>query len=86
MRRSALAATDGCGFIAFTCLVSCLLMIINGGLVAAGYQWLAEGGPRFLQQTRVAQATLFVAPVLLLFLQWWLLDHLLDFLRPQKRA
>ena len=83
--RSALAVTDGCGFILFTCLVSCLLMIINGGLVAAGYQWLADLGPKFLRQSRVAQATLFIAPVLLLFVQWWVLDHLLDFLRPRRR-
>jgi hypothetical protein len=76
---------DGCGFIIFTCLVSCLLMIVNGGLVAAVYQWVAEWGPGLLRQSRVAQATLFVVPVLLLFVQWWLLDHLLDFVRPQRR-
>jgi hypothetical protein len=78
--------SDGCGFILFTCLVTCLLMVVNGGLVAAGYRWLAELGPRILQHPRVAQASLFLLPVMLLFLQWWFLDRLLDWLRPARIA
>lgn len=80
-RRSGRRA-DGCGFIVVTCLVTCLLMIVNGGLVAASYGWLSSVGPSLLRHPRFAQACLFVLPVLLLFVQWWVIDRLLDLFRP----
>ena len=66
------------------CLVTALLMVFNGAIVAVGYRWLRDLGPAILSNPRVAQGSLFVMPVLLLFIQWWFLDRCLDWLRGSR--
>ena len=66
---------EGCGFAIGTSVFTCLLLILNGILVTAIYQWLFPGGaPTSMQRIKVVQAFLFVGPVLLLFIEWTLFD------------
>lgn len=58
-----------------TAVVSCLLLAVNGILVATAYDLVYDLSP-ILEFRRFRQATLFLAPILLLFLEWWLLDRL----------
>lgn len=66
---------DGCGFAIATSVFTCLLLILNGILVTAIYQWsFPDGPPQSLQKVKVVQLFLFVGPVLLLFIEWTLFD------------
>lgn len=66
---------DGCGFALGTSVFTCVLLILNGVLVTAIYQWaFPTGAPHSLQRLKFAQVVMFVGPVLLLFLEWTLFD------------
>lgn len=64
----------GCGFALAVTAFSCVLLVMNGGVVAAIYFSVADLGPEVMQDWRAAQAALFVFPVLMLIMQWWLID------------
>ncbi|QDV68138.1 hypothetical protein Poly24_18460 [Rosistilla carotiformis] len=76
MRRSAkLRGNLGtCGFALASAVFGCLLLILNGGVVAAVYFAIAEDGPEWMRNRSLSQFALFVGPVLLLILQWTLID------------
>src|SRR5690606_34787240 len=58
---------DGCGFTIGTCVFTCLLLVLNGLIVTAVYQWAFPTGPTSLmQRLKAAQVFMFVGPVLLL--------------------
>lgn len=77
-RRKQRWGRDGCGFLIATCLFTCCFLVINGMLVVTFYAWLAPLGPEFLRNPKTAQAVLFAAPVLLLLVEWWVADYLVD--------
>jgi hypothetical protein len=61
---------------------TCFFLILNSALVARFYPELAELGPMWLHHPRIEQMIRFVAPVLLIFAQWWVVDLAADFLAP----
>lgn len=65
---------DGCGFLVLTCVGVCLLLAINGVLVALFYNWLQRMGLAWPSRPRLGQTLLFVGPIMLIFLEWWLID------------
>ena len=66
--------SEGCGYMVFVCLFACLLLVINAIVVRAFYGWfLPAADPRF------GRAVLFVGPMLLLVVEWTLIDRLMDF-------
>lgn len=69
---------DGCGFIIISCVVTCFFLIVNSILVMSFYSWYVEIGPAIIKNERFAQALLFVTPVLMVFVEWWLIDFLVD--------
>ncbi len=77
-RRKWFAWGGGCGFLLGTCFVTCALLIVNGIVVSHAYNWFAPPEPSFFARPRVAQAILYAGPVALLFIEWWLLDLLVD--------
>jgi hypothetical protein len=80
--RSDRPRRDGCGFLTLTCVFTCFFLILNSALVARFYPELANLGPMWLQHPRIEQMIKFVAPVLLIFVQWWVVDLAADFLAP----
>ena len=60
-----------CGWIFF-------LLAINSALVSRFGVSLMEYGPDFLRRDKVVQMILFISPVVMLFIEWWLLDLLMD--------
>jgi hypothetical protein len=69
---------DGCGFLIATCVFTCLMLIVNGVVVTTLFQWsFPDGPPQSLQKIKLVQIVLFVGPVLLLFVEWTLLDFVL---------
>jgi hypothetical protein len=75
----------GCGFLCVSVLLTCILLAINGLIVANVYYASRPGLPDALQDQRVAQAIVFLGPIFLLFIEWWICDVALDWLRPMQQ-
>ncbi|MCH5378164.1 MAG: hypothetical protein JJ992_29765 [Planctomycetes bacterium] len=73
---------DGCGFLTLTCLFTCFFLILNSAVVSRFYPQFSALWPSLLRQPRVVQMMMFVAPVVLIFFEWWLVDLAADFLSP----
>ena len=84
------ARRDGCGFLLLTCLFTCFLLVLNCLAVARLYPWIAAATPGFLRDSRMQplahQLTMFIAPVVLTFCQWWLVDLIVELLTPRRRS
>jgi len=65
-----------------TCLFTCFFLILNSALVSRFYPELAALGPALLRHPRVVQMMMFAGPVLLIFVEWWLVDLAADLLAP----
>lgn len=81
-RRRLRFGGDGCGFLLVTCLVTCCFLAINSTLVQILFGWLSPLGPEFFRRPRMAQLIMFTAPVLLVVVEWWLADRIVDRLSP----
>lgn len=55
-------------------LVTCGLLFLNGGLVMALLNAFASEGPQWAQNKLFMQFTLFSAPVLLVIVEWMIID------------
>jgi hypothetical protein len=76
----------GCGFIIVSLLLTCILLGMNGLIVTNVFYASQANLPQELRQPRVAQAIVFLGPVLLLLVEWWVFDVATDWLRPAGRA
>ncbi len=56
-------------------LVTCLMLFINGSLVMAILISLVKIGPSWLSNTALMQFLLFSMPVVLVVLQWMMIDY-----------
>jgi hypothetical protein len=65
---------DGCGYLLIACLAISVLLALNGVIVAVVFNWVTSQGGHWVQHSKVAQAFVFMAPVLLMFAEWWLVD------------
>jgi hypothetical protein len=76
----------GCGFLLVSAMLTCILLGINGlivmNVVTAIMPLLSDD----LKRPRIAQAIVFLGPVLLLFIEWWVCDVSLDWLQPQRAS
>lgn len=77
--------SDGCGHFLATGIVSAFFLVINGVLVASLYTWLAPMGPAVLSHPRAAGVIAIVGPLLLVFVEWWLIDWLVDIFSPRDK-
>ncbi len=84
-RRRGEPARDGCGYLLLTCLFTCLLLVLNCIAVARFQPLLLDQTPGWLRDARVQQTTMFVAPVILLFCEWWLVDLIASLLTPRPK-
>jgi hypothetical protein len=76
--------SSGCLVVMTSALVSCVLLFLNGGVVMALVNALAQRGVAFASDERITQFLVLIGPVLLLILQWIMLDYLLIRLRRVK--
>ncbi len=72
--RKPAASRDGCGYLITTCFFTCVFLLINGRLAYVFYHWLAPRGPELMLHPRFTQFALFVTPVLMLVVEWYLAD------------
>ena len=75
---------DGCGFVLLTFLFSCFFLVLNSALISRFIPPLMETGPAFLARPGAVQATLFTGPVILVFVEWWLVDLVVQLVTPRR--
>ena len=68
----------GCGYVSVVTLVACVLLVINSFMVHAGLKAYQEVAPAELSEPRAQQAIQIVLPVILIFMEYWLYDRLVD--------
>jgi hypothetical protein len=76
---------DGCGFLVLTCVFTCFFLILNCALVSRFYGPLSSYAPPVLQHPRVTQAIMYVAPVALMLIEWWVVDLVVDLVSFPRR-
>lgn len=74
--RSLLKPTSsGCLVILASAVVSCILLFLNGGLVMALINVFADRDLPYAQDGRISQFIVLIGPVLLLIVQWMMIDY-----------
>jgi hypothetical protein len=71
----------GCVFALASTLLTCGLLFINGGLVSALCDAARESWPGWFEEYRVDQFLFFVGPVLLVVIQWMMIDYVVSRVR-----
>lgn len=72
----------GCGFLIVSAVLSCVLLAINGLIVLN----LVNAVPdEWRYKPRAGQAIVFLGPLFLLLIEWWICDVTIDWVRPQRR-
>lgn len=69
---------SGCGGLLLTTLVTCLALVPNGWIAVVLVSSLRGVTPLLLESPKVAQVFVFVVPVLLIVIEWWVFDRLRD--------
>ena len=72
---------QGCVFATASTLITCVLLFINGGLMAAICNAALRSGVVFMRTTGVQQFCLFVGSVLLVVIQWIMIDYVVNRVR-----
>lgn len=76
--------TSGCVLIFASAMLSCILLFLNGGVTMALINAIGERGYNWVNNDRITQFLVLFGPVLLLVMQWTMIDYLRT--RLQRRA
>jgi hypothetical protein len=66
----------GCLYAFSSAIVTCVLLFLNGAIVMAFLRAVANSGAQWARNPRIMQFLLLLIPVILVVLQWMLLDYL----------
>jgi hypothetical protein len=69
-----------------TFLFSCLFLVLNSVLIGKFAPPLLDAGPALLRRARLVQAVLFAGPVILIFVEWSLVDLVVALVTPQRKS
>lgn len=72
---------QGCLFATASTLLTCFMLFINGGLVAAICNAALRSGANIMRTQGVHQFCLFVGPVVLVVIQWMMIDYVVNRVR-----
>ncbi len=67
--------TAGCLLALGSALLTCLMLFINGSLVMALLAAFASSGPSWATKPEFSQFVLFLLPVVLVVIQWMMIDY-----------
>lgn len=70
---------DGCGYLLLVCLIACVLLVVNAIVVRAIYVSYLPNAPPMVAHERFGRAVLFIGPIVLLVIEWTLIDRIIDF-------
>ena len=74
----------GCGYVLVITLIACFLLVANSFIVRIALGAYQEYAPAELSEPRAQQALQIVMPVLLIFLEYWIYDRLVDRVRIRR--
>ena len=77
---------DGFRFVLVTCAVTCFLLALNGILVASLYFHFNTPDASWNRYPKLAQAIVFFTPLVLVAIQWWLIDIIARTISRRRRA
>lgn len=66
-------------------LLTGFLLFLNGGVVLAALNALSSGGLTFLRDERFSQFIVLIGPVILVVIEWVMLDYLRTHLLRKRR-
>ena len=66
----------GCLYVAFACVVACVLLLINRAIVGSIFSWYVPDA--VAAEVRYKQAATLVMPVFMIALEYWLYDLMVD--------
>jgi hypothetical protein len=78
-------ARVGCGFLFVSAILTCVLLAINGLIMMNLVNAILPTLPEQWNEPRIAQAAMFLGPLVLLVIEWWVCDVAIDWLRPMQR-
>ncbi len=80
--------TSGCLLIFASAILSCVLLFLNGGVTMALINAISERGYAWVNDDQITQFLVLFGPVLLLIIQWSMIDYLRTHLqrRPSVKA
>lgn len=67
--------TAGCAIGIGSALFTCFLLYLNGSLVLAVISALNRAGENWLADEKIAQCVLFLVPVILVVIEWMMIDY-----------
>ncbi len=73
--------SHGCLFAVIATLITCGMLFINGAIVRALCDAAADPWPRVFGDHRVEQFIYFVGPVVLVVIQWMMIDYVISRVR-----
>ena len=71
----------GCLLMMVSALVTCLMLLVNGSLVMAVLDSIPNSAPSWARKPEFVQFMLFSVPVLLVVVQWIMIDYVRNRLR-----
>jgi len=76
--------SSGCVVVMAAALLSCCLLFLNGGVVMALVNVLDDWGFTYMSDDRITQFIVLIGPVLLLVIEWMMIDYVTARLRRTK--
>lgn len=67
--------TAGCLMALGSAVVTCVLLFVNGSLVLAMLTAFSSSGPSWVRKPEFSQFMLFSMPVVLVVVQWMMIDY-----------
>lgn len=73
----------GCAFACGSAAITCLMLLINGSFVLAILDSIPNTAPAWVRKPEFLQFMLFLIPVLLVVVQWIVIDYVRGKFRPR---
>lgn len=75
----------GCLMSLGSAVITCCLLVLNGGLVMGGLAAMAATGVDWVKNGQANQFVLFAGPICLAIIQWFMIDTVRGIFRRQRR-
>ncbi len=83
--RRTLRHSGGCGYLLMVSFVASVLYALNSYLIRSIYQPISDLSPYILGNEKITHGIQIGVPVLMIMIQYWLFDYLVDRITLQER-
>jgi len=78
--------SSGCVGVFVSAIASCVLLFLNGGVVMAILNALDDQNWALFRDDQLSQFSVLIGPVIMLVIQWRMIDYLRDHLTPSEKS